>query len=74
MSDIVGQEYRMMDMIQMNLRRKQDSFRMRRGVYQAGIKAQLSGKHVFFSLGFVDNLLGHPDHSYSMEVSAEHIY
>lgn len=74
MSDIVGQEYRMMDMMQMNLRRQQDSFRMRRGVYQAGIKAQLSGKHVFFSLGFVDNLLGHPDHSYSMEVSAEHIY
>lgn len=74
MEEIQVQEYRMMDMIQMNIRRQQDSFRMRRSVYQASLSAQLSGKHVFFSLGFVDNLLGHPNHDYLMEVSAEHIY
>lgn len=74
MEDIAGQEYRMMDMIQMNIRRVQNSFRMRRGIYRASINAQLSGKHVFFSLSFVDNLLGHPEHNYMMEVSAEHIY
>lgn len=74
MEDIVGQEYRMMDMIQMNIRRAQNSFQMRRGIYRASINAQLSGKHVFFSLSFVDNLLGHPEHNYMMEVSAEHIY
>lgn len=44
MSDIVGQEYRMMDMMQMYLRRQQDSFRMRRGVYQAGIRAAIKWK------------------------------
>lgn len=74
LTDIVSQEYRMMDMIQMNIRRKQDSFRMRRSVYQSGLTAQLSGKHVFFSLGFVDNFLGYQDHSYLMKVSAEHVY
>lgn len=72
--EIVTQEYRMMDMVQMNLCRKQPGFRMRRGVYQVGMKGSFCGKHVFFSLGFVENLTGQRDHSYGMEVSGERVY
>lgn len=71
---IVPQEYRMMDLMQMNLMLDQRSFRMRRGVYQAGIKTKVCGKHVFFSLGFVEKLLGEKDHVYPMEVRAERAY
>lgn len=72
--EIVTQEYRMMDMIQMNICRKQDCFRMRRGMYEARIKGSFCGKHVFFSLGFVENLTGSRDHTYPMQVVAERVY
>lgn len=74
MEKIVPQEYRMMDLIQMDLMEQQGSFRMRRGVYQTGITAKIRGKHVFFSLGFVEKLLGEQDHVYSMEARAERAY
>lgn len=72
--EIVTQEYRMMDMIQMNICRSQACFRMRRGVYEARIKGRFCGKHVFFSLGFVENLTGGGNHSYPMEVTGERVY
>lgn len=72
--EIVTQEYRMMDMIQMNIRRKQDCFRMRRGMYEARINGSFCGKHVFFSLGFVENFTGSRDHTYPMQVAAERVY
>lgn len=72
--EIVTQEYRMMDMIQMNLCREQPGFRMRRGTYQVEIRGEFCGKHVFFSLGFVENLTGSRDHAYLMEVHGERIY
>lgn len=74
MDEIVCQEYRMMDMIQMNLCRKQSSFRMRRGICQARVRCSLSGKHVFFSLGFMEHALKNPDHAYCMETEAERKY
>lgn len=74
LDEIVCQEYRMMDMIQMNICRKQGSFRMRRGVCQARLKGALRGKHVFFSLGFMEHAIGGGDHSYPMEVAAERKY
>ncbi|MCC8126386.1 MAG: DUF5702 domain-containing protein [Clostridiales bacterium] len=72
--DIVIQEYRMMDMIQMNLRQKQNSFRMRRGIYQTKIQCELNGKHVFFSPGFVENLTGNREYGYPMQITAERVY
>lgn len=72
--EIVQQEYRMMDMIQMNIRREQSSFRMRRGMYQVRVRARLSGKHVFFSLGFVEHFSGQKEHTYPMEISVERVY
>ena len=74
MDEIVCQEYRMMDMIQMNICRRQSSFRMRRGIYQAKIQGSLVGKHVFFSLGFVERIAGRKDHCYPMEVAIERSY
>lgn len=74
MDEIVCQEYRMMDMIQMNICRAQTSFRMRRGVYQAKLQNNLIGKHVFFSLGFVENITGSRTHTYPMEIIVERKY
>ena len=74
MSNIVLQEFRMMDLIQMNLRQGQDSFRMRRCVYQIRIQGDFYGKHVFFSPGFVGNLTGGSDLVYPMTVTAERRY
>ena len=31
------------------------------------------GKHVFFSLGFVENFTGSRDHTYPMQVAAERV-
>lgn len=74
MKDKRQQEYRMMDLIQLNLMLVQENFRMRNGVYQAGITGTFSGKHVFFSLGFVEAFLGQTDHTYPMMVQAERRY
>lgn len=74
LDDIVLQEYRMMDVMQVNLAQAQSSFRMRRGVYKVKLKGRFCGKHVFFSLGFVENLLGETDHQYVMEAVAERVY
>lgn len=74
MDEIVCQEYRMMDMIQMNICRVQKSFRMRRGIYQVQLKNSLVGKHVFFSLGFVEQMTGSREHTYPMENMVERKY
>ncbi len=74
LDEIVCQEYRMMDMIQMNICRKQDSFRIRRGVCQAKLQGDLAGKHVFFSLGFMEHAIGGGDHTYPMRVAVERKY
>ena len=74
MDEIVCQEYRMMDMIQMNICRVQKSFRMRRGIYRVQLKNSLVGKHVFFSLGFVEQMTGSREHTYPMENMVERKY
>ena len=74
MEEIVCQEYRMMDMIQMNICRVQKSFRMRRGIYRVQLKNSLVGKHVFFSLGFVEQMTGSREHTYPMENMVERKY
>ncbi len=72
--DTVRQNFRIMDMIQMNLRRDQENFRMQNCVYQLRIRTKVYGKHVFFALGFVEFMTGAGDHSYPMEVTAERTY
>ncbi len=74
MEDTVMQEYRMMDIIQMNIRREQGGFRMRRGVYQVKITSRICGKLVFYSLGFEDKISGGLPHIYWNDVEAERVY
>lgn len=74
--DIVRQDFRSMDIIQMNIKKKQNNFEMRRCVYQARINTEVCGKHVFFALGFVEKLIGQGtgDHTMLMGVTAERKY
>lgn len=72
--DLAEQEYRMMDIIQMNLQKKQENFRMMRCLYRTRIRTRVCGKHVFFSLVFVENQTGRNDHQYTMSALAEGIY
>lgn len=72
--DITRQEFRMMDLIQMNLMQEQTSFRMKHGVYQVRIRGELCGQHRFFSLFPVENLAGRREGSYPMEITVERAY
>ncbi|MCD8121584.1 MAG: DUF5702 domain-containing protein [Clostridiales bacterium] len=74
MDDTVQQEYRMMDLMQMNMRLLQDGFRMRYGVCRASVSAEINAKHVFFSLGFVNRALGGGGYIYPMRIQAERSY
>lgn len=40
--------YRLMDVIQMNIRRTQDSFRITNCIYQAGVRGRASSRRMFF--------------------------
>ena len=57
--------YRLMDVIQINVCRKQEGFRMARCVYQAELKGTASTKHMFF---------GGISPFYSLEVRTEKAY
>lgn len=74
LNPIARQEFRMMDVMQENIRIEQKGFFMRNLVYSLKVKGKLCGKHVFFSPWFVENLLGQRNHQYLMEVRAERSY
>ena len=74
LNDILHQEYRMMDIIQMNICRKQPSFRLRRGVYQVRLLSRFQGKHLFFSLGYMDAFTGNDSNLYPMNIRSERTY
>lgn len=59
--------YRLMDMIQMNIRDSQDSFRMENCRYQVEIQVSGSGKHVFLTPWFVDNPSGKGTYSFTFQ-------
>lgn len=66
--------FRIMDLIQMNLRKKQKDFQMETCAYRVDIKINACGKHIFFALPFVENLTGSGQHGYLKEVKAEKAY
>lgn len=74
LDNIVLQEYRMMDVIQQNLCQNQRNFRMKHMVYKVKLTGIFCGKHVFFSIPFVEKFTGEEEHGYSMKVSAERVY
>lgn len=71
---VVRQDYRMMDVIEMNLAQEESGFRMRNAVYQVQISGEVCGKHLFFSPAFVENITGNRDHSVTMAFQAERRY
>lgn len=48
--------YRIMDIIQMNIRNEQDSFRMEAARYRLDIQASVMNKHVFLTPAFISEL------------------
>lgn len=71
---MVRQDYRIMDVIELNLAQGKSGFRMRNAVYQVQISADVCGKHLFFSPAFVENLTGNHDNNMMMTVKAERRY
>ena len=64
--------YRMMDVIQMNIQRKQPGFSIKQCACYIHIKADICGKHLFLRLPFVENKK--ETGGYQMEAEAEKAY
>ena len=60
--------YRIMDMIQVNIREKQPDFSMDSCAYAVDIEAEICGKHVFFLPGIVDNPFGKQEYNMTARV------
>ncbi|MBT9776153.1 hypothetical protein GPL15_06490 [Clostridium sp. MCC353] len=65
--------YRLMDIIQSNISKKQPGFNLENAVYMVDINCSVCGKHNFFSLNMVDNLAGKTS-SYEMTANAGKSY
>lgn len=66
--------YRMMDVLQMNIRREQPDFLMNHCAYKVDIRLDNRGKHVFFSLGLWKSLMGGTEAGYAMPVTVQKAY
>ena len=71
---MVRQDYRIMDVIELNLAQGKSGFCMRNAVYQVQMSGNVCGKHLLFSPAFVGNLAGNRDYSMMMTVKAERRY
>lgn len=69
-----GMDYRMMDMIQANIRLSQEEFYLGRCAHQVDMKASVCGKHVFFSLGLWKAVMGGGDGLYRMKMAVSGSY
>lgn len=70
----VQMDYRIMDMIQSNLRMGQEDFRMILCGDQVNLKAEVCGKHVFFNLGLWKSLVGRDGGTYKMKLAVSGRY
>lgn len=66
--------YRMMDVMEMNLSRKQAGFQLSDLAYRVDIQSEFCGKHVYFSLGLLKSLTGAGDTTYPLAVRASRAY
>ncbi len=66
--------YRMMDVMEMNLSRKQAGFMLSDLAYRVDMRAELCGKHVYFSLGLLKSLTGGGDVTYPMAAEVSRAY
>ena len=60
--------YRIMDMIQINIKEKQEDFLMADCAWGVDIQAEICGKHVFLIPGIVENPLGNREYVMSVRV------
>ena len=70
----VRRDYRIMDVIELNLGQGNSVFRMRNGVYQVEITGSVCGKHLFFSPAFVENLTGRRAQGMDLQIKTERRY
>lgn len=70
----VRQEYRIMDVIQLNLGQGKSGFRVRNGVYQVHMSGNVCGKYLFFSPAFVENMTGNRETGMNLTVKVERRY
>ena len=66
-------QLRMLDVIQMNLQQESTGFLLQECAYQVDIRGIGCGKHVFFALPFVENILGKQE-GYPLEAKAGKSY
>lgn len=66
-------QMRMLDVIQMNLQREEPGFSIKQCAYRVDIRGKGCGKHVFFALPIVENMV-HGEHGYPLEAMAGKAY
>lgn len=66
--------YRMMDVMEMNISRKQPGFRMEDCAYRVDMQTEVCGKHVYFSLGLWKSLIGKQETGYPLTMNASRAY
>ena len=66
-------QMRMLDVIQMNLQREEPGFSVKQCAYQVDIRGKGRGKHVFFALPIVENML-QGEYGYPLEAMAGKAY
>lgn len=69
-----GTDYRMMDMIQANLRKEQEGFRIDHCAHSVATRTTVCGKHLFFTLGLWISETGGGDMNYCMTMAASAAY
>lgn len=74
MESSVKKYYKMMDVIQMNIRRKQPEFLIDSCAYYVDINSVICGKHVFLSPGLVKSLSTEAKLEYEMKAAASKAY
>ncbi len=73
LTDIRTLQMRMLDVMEMNIQREEREFLIDRCAYRVDICGKASGKHVFFALPIVENLVGQSS-GYPLEAPAWRTY
>lgn len=66
-------QLRMLDIMEMNIEREEAGFSVEKCAYRVDVCGKAGGKHVFFSLPFVENIVGQTG-GYPLEAPAERAY
>lgn len=70
----LGTDYRIMDMIQANLRKDQEGFRIDHCAHSVDTRTDVCGKHLFFTLGLWKSETGGGEMNYRMKLATSAAY